>query len=132
MNKYFAGISAIAFSFCIWYIRHSSYADGYSQGKSEQYQEMLKEQRENNVDLAASNAYLAAQIEGMENAINRRNKELQRVHKYNEEYRAQIKEILKREKKWACHDVPNSVVNGMRSPADITQPADNDDTCEDN
>lgn len=129
MNKY-AITSAILFSlFVIWYRGHTAYNDGYIAGQSEKYQEMLKSQRAETVDVLASNAYLSAQIDGMQNMLDDRNDQLKNLNIQHEEDNRKINEAISRNQKWSCGAVPDDISKRLRTNSDSREAISSNRAC---
>lgn len=129
MNKY-AITGAILFAlFVIWYRGHTAYQDGYIAGQSEKYQEMLKSQQQKTVDLFSSNAYLSAQIEGMQNMLDDRNNEIKMLEATHQKRNGKVDEAIERNKKWACDAVPSDVADRLRTDADSREASTADRAC---
>ena len=129
MNKY-AIASVVLFSiFIIWYRGHTEYQDGYAAGQSEKYQEMLKSQQSKTVDLYASNSYLSAQIDGMQNMLNDRNESIKKLNDEHQIIDKKLSEAIRSNEKWACSSVPSGIANGLRTNSDSREASPIDRAC---
>ena len=129
MNKYSISAIVLFALFIIWYRGHSAYQDGYEKGRSEKYQEMLKDQREKTLDLYASNSYLSAQIEGMQNMLNEHNETIKSLESQHEKDNRKLNDAIERNKKWACAVVPSDISERLRTNSDSRETSARDRAC---
>ena len=129
MNKYSISMAVAVVFFLFWYRGHSAYNDGYTAGQAEKYQEMLKSQNEKNIDLYASNAYLSAQIDGMQNMLDDRNESIKSLAQKQKAADRKINEAMHRNEDWSCSDIPHDVAGQLRTNTDSREASPSNRAC---